>query len=151
MVISEAAETTVLGWVEKARIYPGGLKIVAKMDTGADNSSLNVTKWEKISRGGKDWIRFTVRNESGEALEIERELLRMAKIKRHKGASHVRPVVKLGICIGNIYKEAQVNLYDRSRFKYNMLIGRSFMKGPILIDPSKKLNGEPYCKEAPKP
>ena len=56
---------------------------------------------------------------------------------------------RMGICIGNYYSEAEVNLVDRSRFKYPLLIGRSFMGDRLLIDPSAQFTLEPGCGEQP--
>ena len=41
-----------------------------------------------------------------------------------------------------------MNLVDRSGFQYRMLIGRKFMEGAVIIDPSAKYTVEPECKEA---
>jgi hypothetical protein len=147
----EADGKSAFGFVEKVRIYPGDLELTAKLDTGADHSSLNVSEYEEFTRDGQKWVRFTIETKKGENIRLEQELVRMVKIKRHKGKSHVRPVVKLWICVGNIQREAQVNLYDRSRFKYSMLIGRSFMDGLIVVDPSMKMTSKPQCKKAEKP
>jgi hypothetical protein len=75
-------------------------------------------------------------------------LLRTATIKRHYLKSQQRPVIKLGLCLGTIYKETEVNLVDRSGFQYRMLLGRKFMEGEVIIDPSAKYTVEPECKEA---
>ena len=76
---------------------------------------------------------------------VERRLVRTARIKRHRGMRQQRPVVRMGICVGNYYREAEVNLVDRSNFKYPLLIGRSFMGDRLLIDPSTQFTLEPGC------
>jgi hypothetical protein len=138
-----------VGWVEKVRLFPGNVVVHAKVDTGADNSSLNVPKMEEFIRDGARWVRFDFTTRDGKTVTFERDVVRVAKIKRHKGKRQERIVVRLGICIGNVYREAEVNLVDRSRFKYEMLIGRSFMGDKLLVDPSKKYTRDPLCTEAP--
>lgn len=143
--IVEAKE--VVGWIEKVRVYPGNLVLHAKLDTGADNCSLNAPHIEYFERKNEKWVRFEAVNREGNTVTLERKLVRTARVKR-KGAKHQeRPVVLLGICIGNIYKEVEVNLVDRSHYKYQMLIGRKFLKGDLLIDSSVKYTLEPKCKE----
>jgi hypothetical protein len=142
-----AGNKQIVGWVEKARISPGNLVVQAKMDSGADNSSLNVPGVEEFERNGEKWVRFELINELGQRAVIERRLVRIAKIKRHVGSRQRRPVVLMGICVGNYYKEAEVNLVDRSKFKYPLLIGRSFMGDKLVIDPSVRFTLEPGCGE----
>jgi len=49
---ASAGNKQIVGWVEKARIYPGNLVLQAKMDSGADNSSLNVPHLVEFERDG---------------------------------------------------------------------------------------------------
>ncbi len=144
-----AGNKQIVGWVEKARISPGNLVVQAKMDSGADNSSLNVPDVVEFERNGEKWVRFELVNDQGQSVVIERRLVRTAKIKRHRGMRQQRPVVRMGICVGNYYKETEVNLVDRSNFKYPLLIGRSFMDDRLLIDPSTQFTLEPACGEQP--
>ncbi len=137
----------IVGWVEKARISPGNIVLPAKMDSGADNSSLNVPDFAEFERDGETWVRFELANPTGRKTVIERKLVRVAKIKRHGGSRQKRPVVLMGICVGNYYRQVEVNLVDRSNFKYPLLIGRSFMRDKILIDPSAQYTLEPACEE----
>lgn len=139
----------IVGWVEKVRIFPGNVVVHAKVDTGADNSSLNAPAMEEFTRDGAKWVRFDFTTREGKTVTIEREVVRVAKIKRHTGKRQERPVVRMRICIGNVSREAEVNLVDRSRFKYEMLIGRSFMGDKLLVDPSKKYTRDPLCAGAP--
>jgi len=75
---------------------------------------------------------------------------RMARIKRHFGKEQVRYVVKLGICLGSVYREAEVTLVDRTGFNYPLLVGRNFLKDDFLIDPSATFLNKPDCKGAPE-
>ena len=102
-----------------------------------------------FERDGKTWVRFDLEEKrEGKKLTIERPLLRWAPIKRHNQEPQRRPVIKLGVCLGNIYKETEVNLIDRKNYQYRMLIGRKFMEGAVIIDPSAKYTVEPECKGA---
>jgi len=136
----------IMGVIENARIFPGDIIISAKLDTGADNSSLNVTRLTQFDREGAPWVRFEVTDRDGKVVTIERNLIRTARIKRHQGPRQERPVVRMGICVGNYYKETEVNLVDRSRFKHQLLIGRSLMQDRIVVDPSREYTVEPECQ-----
>jgi hypothetical protein len=52
--------------------------------------------------------------------------------------------------LGDFYREAEVNLVDRSGFNYQMLIGRSFLAGNLIVDPSIKYTTKPICKGVPE-
>lgn len=142
----KADSRQIMGVIENAEIFPGNIIIQAKLDTGADNSSLNVRHLNEFDREGVPWVQFEVTDREGKTVTIERNLLRTAKIKRHKGPRQERPVVMMGICIGNYYKEVEVNLVDRDRFKYQLLIGRSFLKGAVVVDPAQEYTIEPGCR-----
>ena len=102
----------VVGWVENARIYPGGVTIKSKIDSGAKTSSLHCQCITPVKREGKEWVSFSVKNQKGEIAMIEKPIERIAKIKRHFGEEQQRYVVKLGICLGSVYREEDVTLVD---------------------------------------
>ncbi|MCK8515462.1 RimK/LysX family protein [Methylonatrum kenyense] len=134
----------ILGWIETVQLQAGGFAVDAKLDTGADNSSLNAPEVEEFEKDGDTWVRFTVGNGEDEEATFEKPLHRTARIRSASGTSE-RPVVKMEICLGNTVREVEVNLADRSGLSYQMLIGRSFMKDHILVDSGSKYTAEPNC------
>lgn len=136
----------VVGWVEKVKIYPGELAVKAKVDSGAKTSSLNCQCYNFFKRDGKEWVKFTVVNEAGEATELEQPVIRIAQIKRHYGEKQERPVVKLGLCLANVYKETEFTLIDRSGLNYQVLVGRQFLEEDFLIDPGETFTRNPVCE-----
>jgi hypothetical protein len=136
----------VAGWVENVSIFPGNMKIKAKLDTGARNSSLNARNLEEFYRDGDKWVRFKLKNWKGRTENFEARIIRTATIKQHETDSVTRPVIHLGICLGNVYKEVEVNLQDRGKFNYQMLIGRSYLKNSFLVDASTTFTTEPSCQ-----
>jgi hypothetical protein len=134
--LGAAEKPAVAGWIENTRLLPSGLEIEAKLDSGAENSSLHIEKERYFRRDGKRWVRFTVQGESGRRVAFERRVRRYASIKRHNGGSDTRAVVEIKICLGSVVKQVEVNLVDRSRFDYELLVGRSFLAGDFLIDTS---------------
>lgn len=143
-----SAKQTVVGYLEKVEVYPGGVEIKAKVDSGATNSSLNCTCTEFFKKDGEDWVRFGVRNYKDETAVFEKKLVGYTKVKRHFGETQSRPVIKLGICMAGVYREVKVNLVDRAGYNYQMLIGRSFMLGDFLIAPDQKYLTKPNCPTA---
>jgi hypothetical protein len=139
------ANKEIVGWVEKVRIYPGGLTIKAKIDTGAKSSSINCNCITPVERNGEKWVRFSITNDAGEISWFERKIVRVSTIKRHFGETQERFVVKLGLCLGGIYKETEFNLIDRSGLNYQLLVGRRFLEGTHIVDPEKTFIRKPVC------
>lgn len=139
------AEKEVVGWVETARIYPGGIELRAKIDTGAETTSLNCNCIQYTDHDGEKWVRFTIKNHVGNSLEIEKKIQRIAIIKRHYGESQERPVINLGICLSGTYRETEVNLVDRSGMNYQLLIGRYFLQDHFIVDPATTYTKAPNC------
>jgi len=146
MLSTEPAAKEIAGWIERVRLEPSGLKLKAKLDTGAKTSSLHATEIESYARAGEEYLRVQVENWKGKSIVLEGPLVRRSRIKRHTGDSQVRPVIRLPICLGGVRKEVDVNLVDRGRFNYQLLIGRSFLAGDFLIDPGQTYLLEPGCR-----
>lgn len=141
-----ALDKQVMGWAERVRVEPAGIIFHAKLDTGARTSSINAHNIEEFERDGETWVRFEVINRRREAVQLEMPKVREVKIMEHSGDPQRRPVVLMGICLGKIYKEVEVNLVDRSEFIYGMLLGRTFLKGDVIVDPSRQYTTKPDCK-----
>lgn len=89
----------VVGYVESALLFPGGLKIRAKLDSGAKISSLNAQDIKYFSQGDIDWVQFSVTIHKDKTTTLERPVVRIAKVRGHYEIIHERPVIKLGICL----------------------------------------------------
>jgi hypothetical protein len=137
----------VVGALEEVWLPDLDLALTARIDTGADTSSLDARNIELFERDGKSWVRFEILNpKSNEPVSLERRLQRTVGIVQ-SGASESkrRPVVKMGIIIGNNEQTAQFSLSNRSHMGYQALIGRSILKDVMVVDVSKK-NIAPYTR-----
>jgi len=144
--VGNAAAKDVAGWLEYVKVFPGGLEVKAKLDTGAKTSSLHCDCITPVKHGDEDWVSFTVRNTKGELIQLKKPVQRIARIKQHSGEAQRRYVINLGICLGDVYREEEVTLVDRSGFNYPMLIGRNYLKHDFLIDPGKTYLTKASCK-----
>lgn len=138
----------IFGWVEEVVVSRSALTMHAKLDTGADTSSLDAQDIERFERDGDPWVRFTLSGEEdGETTTLERPLVRDVLIKRHRGPSQRRPVVKVPVCLGPFLLDIEVSLIDRSNFNYPVLIGRAAMEGVAVVDGERALTHDPECAE----
>lgn len=142
-----ASAREVVGWVEKARIYPGGMEVKARVDTGAKTSSLGVDFVNYFKRGDEAWVRFSATSYEGKTIRLERKVQRTAKVKRDFGTLKERPVIMMGVCLSTIFHEVEVSLEDRSHMNYQMLIGRNFLDGHFLVDPGSVFINPPHCEK----
>jgi len=136
-----------IGWIEHVSIGPSTMIMVAKIDTGADNTSLHAEDIQIIKKDGVKYVKFSIRNKQDQILQLEKPLKRFARIKRKGAESLKRPVVEMELCLGNTLKTVPVNLANRENFKYHMLIGRSFLRQGYLVDSNSKYIAEPTCVE----
>lgn len=150
-VLPTSAESRkVVGWLEMVRIYPGNLKMRAKLDTGAKSSSINVYNLKKFESNGERWVSFELRearkDKKGKSATFEKKVIDSVKIKKKGGGIDKRVVVKMDICIAGIYKEIEMSLADRSNFNYQILIGRTNLEKDFIVDPSNTFTHQPDCK-----
>lgn len=135
----------VAGWREWAELLPEGLLLSAKLDTGADTTSLGAAEVRHFQTHDGEWVAFRLPTDAPRERWLRRPLVRLAAIKRHGLPPEHRPVVRLGICLGGISKEVEVTLADRGRFDSALLIGRNFLAGELLVDAATSFTRPPAC------
>ena len=143
-----AAEKLTVGWIERVALASDGVVIAAKLDTGADTSSLHATGIRAFARDGADWVAFEVVGQNGVKVGFERQVVRVARVRRASGGVQKRPTILMGVCLGKVYRVTEVNLTDRTGFNYEMLLGRSFLADHFAVDSALTYSVEPACPEA---
>ena len=115
------------------------LMLPARVDTGAETASLDARNIELFERNSDDWVRFEiVHPESGEAIPLERELVRKARIVQASSEeAERRPVISLGIVIGDVRQQAEFTLSNRSHLDYQVLVGRNILADVMIVDVSQ--------------
>ncbi len=140
-------QSPIYGWIETI-LFPGeGLLLEAKLDTGAQTSSLDARDIETFERDDEPWVRFRIEGErdgQSESQEVERPILRRVKIRGAGGVDH-RYVVRMQLCIGHQAYEEQFTLRDRSRMAYPVLLGRRTLEHLGAVDVKRQHTHEPSC------
>jgi hypothetical protein len=138
-----ADQKEIYGYVEKATLIDKNMTLSAKFDTGAKSASLSAIDIHQLEENSKTYLRFKVPGKQGE-VEFTSEYLGKVKIKprvgEHDFPSQIkairRPVVLMKIKIGNKIRSIRVNLTNRRRFNYPLLLGRdAIMAFDGLVDP----------------
>ena len=129
-----SSPSMVAGYIENAWFDQNKIAFPAKLDTGANSSSINAPGYKPFKRDGKDWVRIDINNRGGQQLVLEVPIDRYVTIRRAGTAKSERPIVKLTICVGGKIANTEFTLADRTGQSYQVLIGRKFMAGRMLVD-----------------
>ena len=130
-------ERVIMGWLESVFFRPWNVRMTAKLDTGANTSSLHAERIERFNRDGRKWVRFTLVKNADKKFVVERPVVRTANIKQHGKGSAQREVVTMVLCKNGREYDTEFTLVDRSNFSYPVLLGRSFLKNAALVDASE--------------
>lgn len=117
-----------------------GTYLKARVDSGANTSSLSATEITPFERDGEDWVRFKLGvNEDDVVVEevvdewIEVPVVRRVRIIQAAGEES-RPVISLMMTLGSIRESVEFTLNDRSHLSYPVLLGRRFLLDISVID-----------------
>lgn len=127
---AEPAKVTV-GAVEEVILKPWGVSFAARVDTGADLSSLDAR--DIVVRN--NIAEFTLGRRWG-SRRLRLPVIEWRRIQTALG-TETRPVVEISICLGSKLFRTPVTLKDRSEMRYPFLVGRTALSGKFLVDPSR--------------
>jgi hypothetical protein len=143
----ESGPLKILGWREWVSLPDLGIaRIKAKIDTGAQTSSLHAATHETFERDGKFLVRFTtmpVQRDAEVTVECEAEVAGFRSVRSSTGHSEERPVIVTTVEVCGESWPIEVTLADRSAMGFRMLLGREALRGRFLVDAGKSfLAGE---------
>lgn len=137
---AEIGNKLVLGRSEWVGLPSLGSYFKARLDTGANTSSLSATDITPFERDGENWVRFRLGLSEDDAVvgsvvdqEFEAKVVRQVRILQASGTDR-RPVVRLPLSLGPIEQNVEFTLNDRTHLTYPVLLGRRFMMDIAVID-----------------
>jgi hypothetical protein len=125
----------IVGATEVVHIEEANLSFTARVDTGAKTSSIHAEKIMIDPSGnpkGKP-VSFYLVNKKGQSKKIETQVATTATIKTSEGSER-RYKVLLTIKWKNSKKTILVNLNDREKMEYGLLLGRNWLQKDFLVD-----------------
>jgi hypothetical protein len=132
-------ELLVLGSREFITLLDSGLRLEARVDTGAETSSIHATNITPFERDGRRWVRFQIKaNETEEPVTLAQRVKRTVLIRQIDAPDQRRFVVQLWTRIGEVKEKLSFTLADRSGFDYPVLLGRNFLTDTAIVDVSRK-------------
>lgn len=129
----------ILGGVEWVTVEPPGFRMEARLDTGAETSSIHAEDVQLVEKDGEQHVRFTLVDPQKEVAEtLELPLSRKVLIRQAEGEPDKRYVVKLWLALGETRSRIEVTLSDRDSFDHQLLIGRNFLTDTAIVDVSRQ-------------
>ena len=133
-----------LGWKEQVLLPEWGVRMRAKLDTGARTSALHVEDVEEIGEHlhhGQlvPLARLTLlvgRRSAPEQRVIEAPVVGHRRVRDTRARPELRPVVHTRIVCGPVDVEADITLTSREGMNFRMLLGRHTLSGHCLVDPA---------------
>lgn len=135
----------VVGEVEKAFLVGPNFIFDARIDSGAETSSMDARNVQRFERDGQEWVRFDipVPGKDDEFKSLERKVVRNVRIIQANEEDYERrAVVELQFRIGDHEQKAEFTLSDRAHLTYTLLIGRNILRDVMLIDVGKEYSTE---------
>ena len=142
---------TLAGWREWAQLPDIGVPwIKAKLDSGAQTSSIHAYDVTAFARDGADWVRFRVRpwqrSDEDEAV-VECPVHDHRRVRSSSGHVDERIVVLMRLVLVGRDVTAEVTLSNRDEMGFRMLVGRQALRHGFVVDASRSFLGQ----RAPRP
>lgn len=142
---------TLAGWREWVQLPDVGVPwIKAKLDTGAQTSSIHAYNVEAFDRDGVAWVRFHIRpwqRSDADEAEVERPVHDVRRVRSSSGHVQERFVVLLPLVLIGHEVTAEVTLSNRDAMGFRMLIGREALSRGFVVDSARSFLGD----RAPRP
>ncbi len=137
----EAGDKITIGEVEEVILMPWGVKLPARIDTGAATSSLDAREL-KVEN---NMAEFKLPKRFG-GLVLHLPVTQWQNI-RSADFKEKRPVVEITFCMGPKILRVEVNLNDRSTVRYPLILGRNALKDYFIVDCDRSHCLPPSCAE----
>ena len=135
----------VIGWREWVGLPDlGVIEVKAKVDTGADNSSLHAFEIERFDEGGIEMVRFEIhprQRKRKPSISCVAQVAGERKVRNPGGRLETRPVIRTTLVVAGEELEALVNLTTRDEMTFRMLLGRRTVRSRFVVDPGRSYIG----------
>lgn len=134
-----AGDKLVLGEIENVQVDPPGFTYTARIDSGAEGTSIHAENIQEFERDGEKWIRFDLQDPTSKTLTtLERRKAGRVRVKKLGDTLDRRVRVIIKISVGKLNQQLEVSLTDRGNFEFPVLIGRNFLRDVAVVDVSQR-------------
>jgi len=131
---NSAKEKTFLGRVEWVKIKDPEFEIQARVDTGAKTSSIHAENIKELQINGEPYVQFETLDNEDKKHTIVRRVVARTRVTSTSGETSNRYVIRSAITLGHKTHDININLNDRNKLNYKMLIGRNLLIGNYIVD-----------------
>lgn len=132
------ATTTTIGRLEHIALTGLGVsRVIAKIDTGAFRSALHYQKLGIRTVDGERKLVVTFQMGGVRKKKVFSNFTRV-KVKSSNGSISTRYLISTMVRLNGHAVRTQFTLFDRSDMKFQVLLGRKFLRGRFLVDVSRK-------------
>lgn len=138
-----ASDLPIIGVSVRATELQSGASFRARVDTGAASCALHVEDYriedaaESMRENIGKPVRLLVRDERGDEHWIDSEVAGIASVKNPSTRKRQRRYrVWLKLSVGGERGRVKVSIADRAHMRFPLLLGRNFLAGRFVIDPS---------------
>jgi hypothetical protein len=120
----------------------------AKIDTGAQTSTLHAFDLSVTDRDGTPWVDFEVhplQRSRARSSRVSFPIHSFKRVRSSTGHSQRRPVIRTPIRIGQHGYDIDITLTSRDEMGFRMLLGRAAIRRRFWVDP-----GRSYLFPAPE-
>lgn len=132
-----------IGWNEWCALPALGIHAIkAKIDTGAKTSAIHAYDISAYEFKRKKFVRFKVhplQKRTIVSINCEAEVIDERHIMSSSGHIENRYVISTPIHLGGHEWMIELTLSDRDPLRFRMLLGRTALKGRVLIEPNRRL------------
>lgn len=133
------AVPVVIGWKEVVDLPEWGVRsLVAKSDTGARSSALDVRNIKEMEDGTVTFDIALDRHDRKKLTRVSAEILKKVRVRSSNGKVQERYSVKTQMKIGRVRKDVVFSLVSRHRMICRILLGRAALSPEFLVDPDNK-------------
>ena len=133
------SEKKIIGETAYIAIKELDIEFLSRIDTGATSTSIHAknvkvtnSSANKQKNVGKK-VTFETENNKGEKKTFTGKIIRVSKVSNSQGKEY-RYEVKMSLGWKGEFKTVSVNLRDRSKMTYKLLIGRDWLAHDYLVD-----------------
>lgn len=131
----------VLGWREWVN-FPdfGGIRVKAKVDTGARTSALHAANIDVFEENGRQMVAFDMYARPRFVEPVVRcvaPLIARRRIRNSGGQDTFRYIIEANVEVGSHIWPIEISLTQRDRLQLRMLLGRTALGDRYLVDPVK--------------
>jgi len=140
-VVISNSDKLVVGEIEPIYLFDPNLIYNARIDSGAQTSSIDARNITRFERDGAAWVRFDlpVPGAKNKFVTLERKIVRNVRIVQSTSAGpQRRAVVHMQFALGSHKQVAEFTLTGRDNLTFPILIGRNILRDIMLVDVGKE-------------